>query len=68
MQSDVKEFYPSITEKSLSKPINLEEDYTSFSHENIWIITCRRKSLLFYNDESCKKKEPGSSVDLITGS
>ena len=57
IQLDIKEFYPSITEKSLNNAISFAKDYISRSKEDIRIIKHCRKSLLFYRKEAWKKKD-----------
>ena len=47
IQLDIKEFYPSITEKTLNNAITFAENYISISKEDIRIIKRCRKSLLF---------------------
>ena len=51
IQLDIKEFYPSITEKLLNNAITFAENYISISKEDIRIIKHCRKSLLFYGNE-----------------
>ena len=57
IQLDIKEFYPSITEKSLKNAITFAENYIPISKEDIRIIKHCRKSLLFYGNEAWKKKD-----------
>ena len=52
IQLDIKEFYPSITEKSLSNAITFAENYISISKEDTRIIKHCRKSLLFHGNEA----------------
>ena len=47
IQLDIKEFYASITEKSLKNAIVFGENYIPISKENIRIVKYCRKSLLF---------------------
>ena len=68
IQFYIKDFYPSISEETLTKAINFEENRTSISQENIRIIKHCRKPLLFYDNEPWKKKEHESSFDVTMGS
>ena len=68
MQLDIKEFYPSITEKTLSNAITFAENYISISKEDIRIIKHCRKSLLFYENEALKKKDTDTTFDVTMGS
>ena len=52
IQLDIKEFYPSITEKSLNNAITFAENYISISKEDTRIIKHCRKSLLFHGNEA----------------
>ena len=61
---DIKEFYPFISEETLNKAINFAENFTSISHENIPVIKDCRKSILFDDNESWKKKEHRSLFDV----
>ena len=60
-QLNMKEFYPSITEKSLNNGITI-------SKENIRIIKHCRESLLFYGNEAWKKKDTDTTFDATMGS
>ena len=68
IQLDIKEFYPFISEETLNKAINFAENFTSISHENIPVIKDCRKSILFDDNESWKKKEHSSLFDVTIGS
>ena len=52
IQLDIKEFYPSITEKSLNNAITFAENYISISKEDTRVIKHCRKSLLFHGNEA----------------
>ena len=67
-QLDIKEFYPSITEKSLNNAITFQENYIPISKEDIRVIKHCRKSLLFYGNEAWKKKEADTTFDVTMGS
>ena len=67
-QLDIKEFYPSITEKSLNNTIIFAENYIPISKEDIRIIKHCRKSLLFYGNEAWKEKDADTTFDVTMGS
>ena len=48
IQVDMKEYYPSITEKALDKAISFTSNHTAASLEDICIIKHSRKSLIFH--------------------
>ena len=64
----MKEFYPSITEKSLNNAITFRENYIPISKEDIRVIKHCRKSLLFYGNEAWKKKDADTTFDVTMGS
>ena len=64
IQLDIREFYSSITEKTLINAIAFTEKYISISKQDIWIIKHCTKSLLLYENEAWKKKD----IDVTTGS
>ena len=68
IQLDIKEFYPSITEKSLNNAITFAKDYIWISKEDIRIIKHCRKSLLFYRKEAWKKKDTDTTFNVTMGS
>ena len=68
IQLDIKEFYPSITEKTLNNTITFAENYISISKEDIRIIKHCRKSLLFYENEAWKNKDTNTTFDITMGS
>ena len=58
---DIKEFYPSITEDTLDKAIELAKEYIAISDEKIKIIKHCRKTVLSFNDNLwIKKGEKGA--------
>ena len=67
IQLDIKEFYPSITEKALNKAISFASEHTTITVETIRIIKHSRKSLLDHLDQSWKKKESNSCFDVTMG-
>ena len=68
IQLDIKEFYPSITEKSLNNAITFAKDYIWISKEDIRIIKHCRKSFLFYRKEAWKKKDTDTTFNVTMGS
>ena len=67
IQLDIKEFYASITEKSLKNAIVFRENYISISKKNIRIVKYCRKSL-FYGNEAWKAKDADTTFDVTMGS
>ena len=59
IQLKIKDFYPSITEEILEKSLEFAKQYVDITEKNIQSIKHCRKSLLFLNDESWKKKNRG---------
>ena len=57
IQLDIMEFYPSITETVLDNAISFALQHTSIAEEDLRIIKHCRKSLLYNDDEPCKKKD-----------
>ena len=53
---DIKDYYPSITDKTLQRSITFAKQYVNIPEDNIRIINHCRKSLLFNNNVSWKKK------------
>ena len=68
IQLDIKDFYPSITEKLLKKAISFAKQQVPISQQDIRIIHHCRKSLLFNEEEAWKKKENASCFDVTMGS
>ena len=68
IQLDIKEFYPSITKKSLNNAITFVENYIPVSKEDIRIKKHYRKSLLFCGNEAWKKKDADTTFDVTMGS
>ena len=56
---DVKEFYPSITERLLKNAINFAEQHTEISEKDKAIIFHARKSLLFNGQHVWIKRKEG---------
>ena len=68
IQLDIKEFYASITEKSLTNAITFGENYIPVSKEDISIVKYCRKSLLFYGNEAWKEKDADTTFNVTMGS
>ena len=68
IQSDIKEFYPSITKKMLNNAITFAENFILISKEDIRITKHCKKSLLFYDNEAWKKKDTDTTFDVSMGS
>ena len=64
IQLDIKDFYPSITERILDNAISFAKDHIHISDHNINIIKHCRKSLLFHNDSHWIKKNTESNFDV----
>ena len=67
IQLEITEFYPSFIEQILDDAINFAKQHTNITDENLRIIKHCRKSLLFNNNESCKKRNTDSSFDVNIG-
>ena len=65
---DIREFYPSITEKILNTSLNFAGEYQDISGDDLRIIKHCRKSLLFNENEAWKKKDTESCFDVTMGS
>ena len=63
---DIKDFYPSISEKLFTNAFNFAKDITDISREDIQIMYHARKSLLFCNEKSWMKRE-GNLFDVTMG-
>ena len=65
---DIKEFYPSIIEETLDTAVSFASNHTTISVEDMLIKKCSRKLLLFYLEQTWKKKESSSCFDVTMGS
>ena len=65
---DIKKFYPSITEEILEEAISFAKSLIDIGNHKIKIMKHCRKSLLFHNNVTCKKKTTISSFDVTIGS
>lgn len=65
---DVCDFYPSITEKLLSKALHFAGKYRPISSHERDIILHAKRSLLFSNDSQWEKKSSNDLFDITMGS
>ena len=65
---DVCEFYPSINEKLLSKALDFASTYRPISRHERGIILHAKRSLLFSNYSTWKKKSSNDFFDVTVGS
>ena len=65
---DIKDFYPSINEKTLNKALKLAKEYVGINDENIAIIKHCRKTVLFHDNELWVKKGSNGNFDVSQGS
>ena len=63
---DIKDFYPSISEKLLTNALNFAKEITDISREDMQIMYHARKSLLFSNEKPLMKRE-GNLFDVTMG-
>ena len=63
---DIKDFYPSITEKLLTNALNFPKEITDIGREDKQIMYHAKKSLLFCNEKPWMKRE-GSLFDVTMG-
>ena len=63
---NIKDFYPSISEKLLTNALNVAKEITDISREDIQIMYHARKSLLFSNEKPWMKRE-GKIFDVTMG-
>ena len=68
IQLDIKDFYPTITEKILDNAISFAKELTHVSDEKIRIIKHCRKSLLNNNETPWVKKNTPGNFDVTMGS
>lgn len=68
VQLDIKEFYPSISEETFNSALNFAKSFTTFSTDDLNLISHCRKSLLYKDKESWKKKTISNSFDVTMGS
>ena len=56
IQLDIREFYPSISEKILDEAVKFARKHTTVSEQNLRLIKHCRKSLLFFQEQAGRKK------------
>ena len=61
---DIKDFYPSITEKTLDRALDLVKEYMVIPLDKVEIIKHCRKTLLYYEDSIWIKKK--GRVEILT--
>ena len=68
IQFDTKEFYSSINEDILINAIQFTKLHITINDKNLRLIMRCRKSLLFFGNETSKKKSTERSFDVTMGS
>ena len=68
VKSNIREFHPSISESIFKKSILFAKEHDHIPHEDVTIRDHCRKSLLFHENESWKKKKTDCCFDLTMGS
>jgi hypothetical protein len=68
IQFDINDFYPSITADILDKTIAFAKIHTDIPEETIRVIKHCRKTLLYFNKETWKKKNINDCFDVTMGS
>ena len=68
IQLDIKEFYPSTNEDILTNTIRFAKLHTTIDDKDLRLIMHCRKSLLFFGNETWKKKSTESCFDVTRGS
>ena len=64
---DIKDFYPSITERTLDRALDLAKEYMVIPLDKVEIIKHCRKTLLYYEDSVWIKKGEGGNFDVSIG-
>ena len=64
---DIREFYPSITERTLDRALDLAKEYMVIPLDKVEIIKHCRKTLLYYEDSIWIKKREGGNFDTSIG-
>ena len=65
---DIVDFYPSISESLLDRPIAWAQQFTIIFPKDIAILKHARKSLLFHNNHTWSKRDSDSTFDVSMGS
>ena len=68
IQFDIKEFYPSITENILHQTFKFAKQHTNIDKNDLRIMNHCRKSLLFPDNKTWKKKTADSYFHVTMGS
>ena len=68
IQLDIKEFCPSINEDILTNAIQFPKLHTTIDDKDLRLIMHRRKSLLFFGNETWKKISTENYFDVTMGS
>ena len=68
IQFDIKEFYHSITENILHQTLKFVKRHSNIKNNDLRIINHCRKSLLFSDNKTWKKKSTDSCFDITMGS
>ena len=68
IQLDIKEFYQSIKEDILTNAIQFAKLHTNIDDKDLRLIMYCRRSLLFFGNETWKKKSTESCFDVTMGS
>ena len=68
IQLDIKEFYPSSNEDILTNAIQFAKLHSSIDDTDPCLILHCRKSLLFFSNETWKRKSTESCFDVTMGS
>ena len=68
IQLDVKKFYPSINKDILTSSIKFAKLLITTDNKDLRLIMHCRKSLLFFGNETWKKKSAESCFDVTMGS
>ena len=64
---DYKDFYPSITERTSDRALDLAKEYMVIPLDKVEIIKHCRKTLLYYEDSIWIKKGDGGNFDVSIG-
>ena len=64
---DIREFYPSITERTLDRALDLAKEYMMIPLDKVERIKHCRKTLLYYEDSIWIKKGEGGNFDTPIG-
>ena len=67
IKNDIREFYPSITERTLDRALDLAKEYMVIPLDKVEIIKRCCKKLLYYEDSIWIKKGEGGNFDTPIG-